>query len=310
MIAAEPQTRHTAAVPDWQRQLAEAIRDPVELLALLELTPAGARARRHRRKPRRGRRGFPLRVPRAFIARMRRGDPRDPLLLQVLAQPASWNQRRATSPIRWRKPTRAMRRACCASTPGRALLIATGACAVHCRYCFRRHYDYGAEQDTDGPRWHAALAAVAADPIHRGGDPVRRRSAVAGQRAAGAAVRAHRCHAAGTARAHPYTHSRSCCRRGWMPAWLRCWRHGASAWSSSCTPTIRPRLDAATSDALRQLAGCSTALLNQSGAAGGRERRRGYAGRTVAAAVRRRRSALLPAPAGPGGRRGAFCGDG
>jgi EF-P beta-lysylation protein EpmB len=59
---------------------------------------------------------------------------------------------------------------------GRALLIATGACAVHCRYCFRRHYDYGLEQD-DGPRWGPALATLAGDPtieeiILSGGDPL------------------------------------------------------------------------------------------------------------------------------------------
>jgi EF-P beta-lysylation protein EpmB len=59
---------------------------------------------------------------------------------------------------------------------GRALLIATGLCAVHCRYCFRRHYPYD-----DEPRrpdeWQAALDAIAADPsLHEvllsGGDPL------------------------------------------------------------------------------------------------------------------------------------------
>ena len=87
MIAAEPQGRHTAGIPDWQRELAEAVRDPLALLALLDLAPgqlgpgvtaatlAAAAA------------DFPLRVPRSFIARMRRGDANDPLLLQVLASP-------------------------------------------------------------------------------------------------------------------------------------------------------------------------------------------------------------------------------
>ena len=66
------------SAPAWQRALQEAVTDPAELLALLGLgpqwlEPARAAARR-----------FPLRVPRGFVARMRRGDPRDPLLLQVL----------------------------------------------------------------------------------------------------------------------------------------------------------------------------------------------------------------------------------
>jgi EF-P beta-lysylation protein EpmB len=59
---------------------------------------------------------------------------------------------------------------------GRALLVTTGACAVHCRYCFRRHFDYGAGQD-DQPRWSSALDYIAADPsldevILSGGDPL------------------------------------------------------------------------------------------------------------------------------------------
>ncbi len=64
--------------PAWQRALQEAVTDPAELLGLLGLGPewldlARAAARR-----------FPLRVPRGFVARMRRGDPRDALLLQAL----------------------------------------------------------------------------------------------------------------------------------------------------------------------------------------------------------------------------------
>jgi EF-P beta-lysylation protein EpmB len=59
---------------------------------------------------------------------------------------------------------------------GRALLIATGACAMHCRYCFRREFPYE-DQQSDTGRWHDALAALAADPsieelILSGGDPL------------------------------------------------------------------------------------------------------------------------------------------
>jgi EF-P beta-lysylation protein EpmB len=55
---------------------------------------------------------------------------------------------------------------------GRALVLTTGACAVHCRYCFRREYDYTADASLDG-----ALAAIAADAaieevILSGGDPL------------------------------------------------------------------------------------------------------------------------------------------
>ncbi|WP_101064984.1 KamA family radical SAM protein, partial [Xanthomonas phaseoli] len=59
---------------------------------------------------------------------------------------------------------------------GRALLIATGSCAVHCRYCFRRHFPY-AEETAARDGWRDAVAAIAADPsieevLLSGGDPL------------------------------------------------------------------------------------------------------------------------------------------
>jgi EF-P beta-lysylation protein EpmB len=177
MIAADPQTRHTAAIPDWQRQLAEAIRDPLELLAAVGLTPGDLGADFDTARLAAAAANFPLRVPRAFVERMRRGDPRDPLLRQVLIDPVELQPAAGfvTDPLQEasvREGAGLLRK-----YTGRALLITTGACAVHCRYCFRRHYDYGAEQATDGPRWSAALAAVAADTaveeiILSGGDPL------------------------------------------------------------------------------------------------------------------------------------------
>jgi len=175
MIAAEPQGRHTAGIPDWQRELAEAVRDPLELLSLLDLVPeqlgrgvtaatlAAAAA------------DFPLRVPRSFIARMRRGDAADPLLLQVLASPRELEPVAGyvTDPLQETDARRG--NGLLRKYAGRALLIATGACAVHCRYCFRRHYDYAADQ-RDGPRWDQAFKTIAADTnldevILSGGDP-------------------------------------------------------------------------------------------------------------------------------------------
>src|SRR5262245_12418517 len=72
------QFNHGPLEASWQQALADAIADPGELCAVLGLDPAliepaFAAARE-----------FPLRVPRGYVARMRHGDPRDPLLLQVL----------------------------------------------------------------------------------------------------------------------------------------------------------------------------------------------------------------------------------
>ena len=131
--------------------------------------PAGARCR-----------GDEFRLARAArlsSSRMRRGDPRDPLLLQVLPIAAERDRdRRATRPIRsatWRSRAG---RGLLHKYEGRALLVATGACAVHCRYCFRRHFPYGEESALqDG--WAAALEQLRADTsisevILSGGDPL------------------------------------------------------------------------------------------------------------------------------------------
>ena len=56
------------------------------------------------------------------------------------------------------------------------LLTATGACAIHCRYCFRRHFPYGEANPAAG-QWRPALAYLGADDsigevILSGGDPL------------------------------------------------------------------------------------------------------------------------------------------
>jgi EF-P beta-lysylation protein EpmB len=177
MIAAGPAARHTAAVPDWQQQLGQAVRDPVELLALLGLEPGQLSPPATAESLRSAAAGFPLRVPHSFIERMRRGDPHDPLLRQVLALPVELD----AVPGYVADP---LEESAARGVPGllqkyrgRALLVTTGACAVHCRYCFRRHYDYGADVDAEQPRWHAALEQIAADHsldevILSGGDPL------------------------------------------------------------------------------------------------------------------------------------------
>jgi L-lysine 2,3-aminomutase len=177
MIAAEPRGRHTAGLPDWQQQLAEAVRDPVELLALLDLTPADLGPDVTATSLAAAAAQFPLRVPRAFIDRMRRGDARDPLLLQVLASAAELLPAEGYVADPLEETTARDVPGLLRKYQGRALLITTGACAVHCRYCFRRHYDYAADQESEAPRWSTALEAIAADAsleevILSGGDPL------------------------------------------------------------------------------------------------------------------------------------------
>jgi L-lysine 2,3-aminomutase len=176
MIAVTPLTRQPTAassprpLASWQADFAAAVTDPAELASLLGLPESWVGPARE------AARMFPMRVPRSFVARMRRGDPTDPLLRQVLpvAEELEHTAGRSSDPLQEADARRApglLHKYC-----GRALLIATGACAMHCRYCFRREFPYE-DQQSDTGRWHDALAALAADPsieelILSGGDPL------------------------------------------------------------------------------------------------------------------------------------------
>jgi len=166
-----PETRLLHPVDDWQAQLRDAIASARELLDALGLDAAatGHSPRAHA--------DFPLKVPRAFVARMRPGDPRDPLLLQVLAsgrelEPVAGFSHDPVGETAAANP----RRGIIHKYRGRVLLLVTGNCAVHCRYCFRRHFPYEANQNSRR-EWEEALAYVAADTdlsevILSGGDPL------------------------------------------------------------------------------------------------------------------------------------------
>jgi len=158
----------------WQRELSRAITNPAELLDALELgaellAPAQAASNT-----------FGLRVTRSYLSRMRRGDRHDPLLRQVLplADELLETPGYESDPLHEHEATRAPN--LLQKYSGRALLITTEACAIHCRYCFRREFPYasqpGAEAENAG-RWGAALRAIAADSsieevILSGGDPL------------------------------------------------------------------------------------------------------------------------------------------
>ena len=172
MITAAPEPRQPAALVPvrWQQALREAVRDPRELLDLLGLDRLAPRLSDEAMVQ------FPLRVPRGFVARMRRGDPRDPLLRQVLplddemrpmpgfGLDAVGDGAAKTAPGVIQKYR------------GRALLVATGSCAIHCRYCFRRHFPY-AEETAARDGWREAVDLIRQDAsieevLLSGGDPL------------------------------------------------------------------------------------------------------------------------------------------
>lgn len=158
------------ARPEWQQSLAEAIRSPRELAERLRLPQdVTGRAAGANQK-------FSLLVPESFLQRIRPGDLDDPLLRQVLPVldeeldvPGFVDD--ALDEAQFREAPGLLHK-----YAGRALLVLTGACAIHCRYCFRRHYPYSQEPKRLDD-WEPAFAAIEQDEsIHEillsGGDPL------------------------------------------------------------------------------------------------------------------------------------------
>ncbi|XZU29815.1 EF-P beta-lysylation protein EpmB [Acinetobacter baumannii] len=156
---------------NWQSQLSDLITDPLELLNLLELSTdqllSGAILASEK---------FKLRVPRAFVGKMNAKDPLDPLLLQVLPHHLELEEHPefVNDPLGEEAANQ---------LPGvlhkyksRFLLTLTGACAVHCRYCFRRHFPYQ-ENLPKNEDWLNIKNYIESNPdinevILSGGDPL------------------------------------------------------------------------------------------------------------------------------------------
>ena len=160
----------TSQTGSWQQQLSQAIRDPAVLCQRLGLSDKwlpGART---------GHQLFEICVPDAYLSRIAPGDPGDPLLRQVLpldeealplpgfvADPLEEADHQPASGLIHKYA-------------GRVLLIASPACAINCRYCFRRHFPY-ADNAPSRAQWQQALDYLRADTslheaILSGGDPL------------------------------------------------------------------------------------------------------------------------------------------
>jgi len=153
----------------WQQELTEAFTDVETLCRHLQIDPTTLPLLSSFK-------AFPLRVPRGFAARMQPGNPRDPLLTQVLPLQ---NELRDYPGYSF-DPVGDLH---AVATPGvihkyqgRVLLIATGACAVHCRYCFRRNFPYN-DLQLSSQKLQQAMDYISARPeisevILSGGDPL------------------------------------------------------------------------------------------------------------------------------------------
>jgi EF-P beta-lysylation protein EpmB len=154
----------------WQSELARSVRDAAELCRLVGLSSAAAEAVMQATN------GFPILVPRPYLARIRIGDAGDPLLLQVLPRRAELDQ----TPGYASDPLGESASFC---GPGllwkyqnRILILATPLCAVHCRFCFRRHFLFNNSLQSQS-KWDEAFHLLSLESsIHElilsGGDPL------------------------------------------------------------------------------------------------------------------------------------------
>ena len=192
----QTETHGASTSADWRTVLARAVRDPAELCRLAGLPPSEEAAMRAAAE------AFPILAPRPFLARVQPGNARDPLLLQVMPRPAEQKPTPGFEADPLGESTSLRAPGLLWKYPSRSLIVTTGQCGVHCRFCFRRHFPYPKEVDKNkskegvsgsdplvspqlapceafdpAKRFDASIRAVAGEPslsevILSGGDPL------------------------------------------------------------------------------------------------------------------------------------------
>ncbi|WNC71789.1 EF-P beta-lysylation protein EpmB [Thalassotalea psychrophila] len=153
----------------WQKELANVVTDPKELLSLLEIDDKNYCAHFSAREL------FPVRVPRPFIDKMEKGNFSDPLLQQVMPHSAEHKHvdGYVTDPL---EEHDTVAEGLLHKYKHRVLMIVKSGCAVNCRYCFRRHFPYE-DNSPNKQRWQQALEYIKThdeinEVIFSGGDPL------------------------------------------------------------------------------------------------------------------------------------------
>ena len=155
---------------NWQQQYRESIRDIETLCNAVELEPGQLNFSPSANQQ------FPLRVPWNYVHRIQKADPKDPLLLQIL--PVKLEEKLVSGfkldPVG--DLSSVVSPGLLQKYQGRVLLLASSRCAVHCRYCFRRHFPY-TSQNPRFDAWQSAINEIADDSsisevILSGGDPL------------------------------------------------------------------------------------------------------------------------------------------
>lgn len=160
-------------IDNWLKELSNVITDPYKLLQMLNLDKdteliEGINARRL----------FAFRVPYSFVSRMKKGDKNDPLLLQVLTSSQEFinTQGYSNDPLNEQNKDISIIPCILHKYKNRVLFLVKNSCAIHCRYCFRRHYPYN-KHSYNKNTWKNALDYIKKhqeldEVIFSGGDPL------------------------------------------------------------------------------------------------------------------------------------------
>ena len=153
----------------WQQHMKQAIRDPESLANCLDL-PLETICREQATGD------FPLFVPLPYLSRIKPGKPTDPLLRQVLPVTAENASEPGYVPNPLNEDAFSLAPGLLQKYENRVLLVTTGACAIHCRYCFRRNFPYS-ESPTAIDAWEPSIQRIENDSeieevILSGGDPL------------------------------------------------------------------------------------------------------------------------------------------
>lgn len=146
----------------WQDQLSSSVRNGKDLTEALGIKVPELAT------------DFPINVPLAYLNRIEPGNPMDPLLLQILARSEELDPTGVQSPLE--EESFNLGHGMIQKYLGRALIVTTGACAINCRYCFRRHFPYEETQPSTED-WLQIFSRIATDSeireiILSGGDPL------------------------------------------------------------------------------------------------------------------------------------------
>ena len=154
----------------WQKVLAEAYREPKHLLDDLGLDLSDITFSSEANQQ------FKLLAPTSYVSKIRKGDWKDPLLQQILPINAEMQVQQGFGIDPVGDKNAMVSAGVLHKYNGRVLLVTTGACAIHCRYCFRRHFPYS-DANPSKDNWSDALSYIKTDRsitevILSGGDPL------------------------------------------------------------------------------------------------------------------------------------------